>query len=74
MVRPAAPEVSGPHLEPEDARQGQVTGHMRWVLVVSLVLAIAIIFGVWAFLAERAHADARALVVPPASADRIQAL
>jgi hypothetical protein len=69
MVRPASPDLPVAHLEPEEARQGQLTGHMRWVLAISLALAVVVIFGVWAFLAERAHAEARALAPP--SAERI---
>jgi hypothetical protein len=54
-------------LDPEEARQGQITGHMRWVLAISVVLAIMVIFGSWAFLADKARVARPAPVNPPAS-------
>lgn len=32
-----------------EARQGETSGHMRWVLLVSIVLAVAVVGGVAAF-------------------------
>jgi len=36
-----------PKLDPDDARQGQKTGHMRYVLVVSTVLAAIALMGLF---------------------------
>ncbi len=36
-----------------DARQGVKTGHMRWVLVVSVILTVLVLLGAW-FWASRA--------------------
>ena len=58
----------GPVLAPQEARSGFMTGHIRWVLAVSMVLAILVIFGTWAFLANKVVGDQRAANPPPAAA------
>jgi hypothetical protein len=40
-----------PERTPEQARQGEKTGHMRYVLLVSTVAAIVILFGLYALWA-----------------------
>ena len=45
---PAAnPGGDGETIEVTDARGGQKTGHMRWVLGVSTVLAVLAMIGAW---------------------------
>ena len=45
---PAAnPGGDGETIEVTDARGGQKTGHMRWVLGVSIVLAVLAMIGAW---------------------------
>ena len=34
------PPGAGPQLAPEAARQGRTTGHIRWVLAISVVLTV----------------------------------
>lgn len=36
-----------PKIDPEDARQGQKTGHMRYVLLVSTLLAVIVLMGLF---------------------------
>ena len=43
----AASTGGPPILSTDDARQGQTTGRVRWVLGVSLALAIAAMIVVW---------------------------
>jgi hypothetical protein len=38
---------TGPHLTATEARQGIMTGHIRWVLAISLTLATAAVIIVW---------------------------
>lgn len=33
-----------------EARQGETSGHMRWVLLVSIVLAIAAVAAIWLWI------------------------
>jgi hypothetical protein len=40
-----SPEVIGE----QDARQGMKTGHIRWVLAISVVLAIIALLAAWAW-------------------------
>ncbi len=37
------------HLNTDEARGGESTGVMRWVLAVSLLLAIALLSAIWIF-------------------------
>jgi hypothetical protein len=63
----------GPVLGPQEARQGFMTGHMRWVLAISMVAAVLVIFGCWAFLANKVVVDQRAGANPPSAASRSSA-
>ena len=42
-----AADHSGQVIGSQDARQALKTGHMRWVLGISLVLAVVAMSGVW---------------------------
>ena len=37
---------------PVDARQGVKTGHVRWMLVISLVLGVVVLGGAWALFSN----------------------
>ena len=37
------------HIEDDDASAGEKSGHMRWVLGVSLVLVVVLLSAVWMF-------------------------
>jgi hypothetical protein len=50
----------GPVVGPQDARSGFMTGHMRWVLAISVALGIIVMFGAWAFLANKVVVDQHA--------------
>ena len=39
-----------PHPSATEARQGATTGHMRWVLRISTVLALVTMLGAWAVI------------------------
>ncbi|MBB3893378.1 hypothetical protein GGQ61_004122 [Phenylobacterium haematophilum] len=41
------PAGDGETIRAEDASAGQKTGHMRWVLAISAMLAIAALLVVW---------------------------
>ena len=56
----------GPVLGSEEARSGFMTGHMRWVLAISVALGIIVMFGAWAYLANKVVVDQHA--APPAAA------
>jgi hypothetical protein len=40
-----------PQRTPEQARQGEKTGHMRYVLLVSTLAAVVVLLGLFAFWA-----------------------
>jgi hypothetical protein len=46
---------SATHLSANEARQGIMTGHMRWVLAISLPLATAAVIVVWLIYASAPH-------------------
>jgi hypothetical protein len=48
---PREPEQA-PHPSVEEARQGMTTGHIRWVLAISFVLAAIALVVVWFFAAR----------------------
>jgi|HubBroStandDraft_1064217.scaffolds.fasta_scaffold14370_8 hypothetical protein len=54
---PLTPEVpdTATHLSANDARQGIMTGHMRWVLAISLPLATVAVVVVWLVYAGAPH-------------------
>ena len=65
--------TAAPHTDPrpaefpQDARYPRpVTGKIRWLIALSMVLAIIILFGSWAVLAKRAKLDVRADHAAPA--------
>ena len=37
------------HLEDDDASAGEKTGHVRWILAISLLAAIALLSAIWIF-------------------------
>jgi hypothetical protein len=46
------PEAPPPEVEATEARQGVITGHIRWVLVISTLLAVLALAGAaWWFSA-----------------------
>lgn len=55
--QPAAPGEHGPVLEATEARQARRGKPVLWVLIISLILVVAALFGVWA---NRAPSLARA--------------
>ena len=57
----------GPVIGSEDARSGFMTGHMRWVLAISVALGIMVMFGAWAFLANRVVIDQHNAAQPAAA-------
>jgi len=44
---PSANDQHGPELTPVEARQGMMTGHMRYVLGISLALAAVMMAVIW---------------------------
>ena len=42
-----SPEQGGQVIGSEDARGAMKTGHMRWVLAIGLILAVAALLGLW---------------------------
>lgn len=40
-------EETRPELNPTEARQGMMTGHMRYVLGISLALAVIVLASIW---------------------------
>jgi hypothetical protein len=63
----------GPVIGSQDARSGFMTGHMRWVLAISVALGIMVMFGAWAFLANRVVVDQQAAAHPAAVAPKTPA-
>jgi hypothetical protein len=45
----------GPSTETESVRQGETTGHVRWMLRVSVVLAVVALAGVGTWYATHSH-------------------
>jgi len=45
----------GPSTETESIRQGETTGHVRWMLRISVVLAVVVLGGVGAWFATHSH-------------------
>ena len=45
--RGVTPEQGGQVIGSQDARGAMKTGHMRWVLAISVVLAAAVLLGAW---------------------------
>lgn len=37
------------HIEDDEASAGEKTGHVRWILGISLVIAIALMSAIWIF-------------------------
>lgn len=37
------------HIEDDDASAGEKTGHMRWILAISLLAAVVILSAIWMF-------------------------
>ena len=60
----------GPVIGSEDARSGFITGHMRWVLAISVALGIMVMFGAWAYLANRVVIDQHSAAQPAAVAPK----
>jgi hypothetical protein len=54
----------------EDSYPRPVTSQIRWLIALSMALAVVILFGSWAFLAERAKLDVRADHAAPAITGR----
>ncbi len=51
------------HLETDEARGGESTGVMRWVLGISIVLAIVLLSAIWMFgAATQGDAESEATV------------
>jgi hypothetical protein len=51
-----------------DASQGQQTGHIRWVLRISVVLAILALAAAWVWSAQTSHGVSPSQQVTPAGA------
>jgi hypothetical protein len=47
--RELPPNLGGQIIGSQDARQGLKTGHMRWVLGISVTLAVVVLSGIWFF-------------------------
>jgi hypothetical protein len=47
----------GTEITPQEARQGFMTGHMRWVLGISVVLAVLVILVAWTAFSHRGASD-----------------
>jgi hypothetical protein len=51
-----------------EASQGQKTGHIRWVLRLSVVLAVLAMAGVWLWSSQTSHGVAPSQLVSPSGA------
>jgi hypothetical protein len=60
----------GPVVGSQEARSGFMTGHMRWVLAISVALGIIVMFGAWAYLANKVVVDQHSAAQPAAVAPK----
>ena len=57
------------HIEDDDAKAGETTGHVRWILGLSLLAAIAILSAIWIFGAFSFDSEASEETAQEAPAD-----
>ena len=68
MAIPSNTAGDGVHIGETEASQGQKTGHIRWVLRISVALAIAALAGAWIWSAETSHGASSSQQVTPSGA------
>lgn len=49
MTDPKTEPEGEVHIEMDEARAGETSGHMRWVLGIGLILAVTAMSAIWIF-------------------------